>query len=67
MILESRNPVTITLLEKFKQLKIFEQSRFDVPVWNVEASKSSSGSYRYLTHNDRQGRWKERQDTKYKN
>lgn len=52
MILEFRNPVTITSLEKFKfeagkslnNQDLMFQSR------NVEASKSSSGSYRYLTH-----------------
>ena len=52
MVLEFRNPVTITSLEKFKfeagkslnNQDLMFQSR------NVEASKSSSGSYRYLTH-----------------
>lgn len=52
MILEFRNPVTITSLEKFKfpvgkslnNQDLMFQSR------NVEASKSASGSYRYLTH-----------------
>ncbi len=41
--------MTITSL-KFKfGWKIFEQSRFDVQSRNIETSKSSSGSYRYLT------------------
>ncbi len=51
MILNLRNPVTIISLKnsKFENWKIFEQSRFDVPVSKSWASKSSSGSYRYLT------------------
>lgn len=52
MVIEFRNPVTITSLEKFKfpvgkslnNQELMFQSR------NVEASKSASGSYRYLTH-----------------
>lgn len=52
MVIEFRNPVTITSLEKFKfpvgkslnNQDLMFQSR------NVEASKSASGSYRYLTH-----------------
>lgn len=52
MILEFRNPVTITALEKLKfpvgqslnNQEMMFQSR------NVEVSRSESGSYRYLTH-----------------
>jgi hypothetical protein len=52
MILEFRNPVMITALEKLKfpvgkslnNQEMMFQSR------NVEISKSESGSYRYLTH-----------------
>ncbi len=61
--------MTITSPEKFKfeagkslnNQDLMFQSR------NVEASKSSSGSYRYLTHTtDKAMMEKERQDTKYK-
>lgn len=52
MVLEFRNPLSIRSLEKFKfpvgkslnNQDLMFQSR------NVEVSKSSSGSYRYLTH-----------------
>ena len=52
MVLEFRNPVTITALEKLKfpvgkslnNQDLMFQSR------NVEKSKSESGTYRYLTH-----------------
>jgi hypothetical protein len=52
IILEFRNPVTITALEKLKfpvgqslnNQEMMFQSR------NVEVSRSESGSYRYLTH-----------------
>ncbi len=50
-----RNPVTITSLEKFKFEvgKSLNNQDFDVPVRNVEASKSSSGSYRQFDTYDR--------------
>lgn len=52
MVIEFRNPVTVATLEKFKLpvgeslngQELMFQSR------NVEASRSISGSYRYLTH-----------------
>ncbi len=69
MILEFRNPVTITSLEKFKfeVENLFEQSRFDVPV--LKCWKANQVVQLMLFGHIRQTRqwWKERQDTKHKN
>ncbi len=52
MVLEFRNPLSITFLEKFKFLAGKSSNIQDLMFVsrNVEVSKSSSGSYRYLTH-----------------
>ncbi len=52
MICNLGNPVTITSLEKFKfgSWKSLNNQDLMFQSRNVEASKSSSGSYRYLTH-----------------
>ncbi len=62
MVLEFRNPLSITSLEKFapSRREIIKQSRFNVSsLRNVEANHH--GSYRYLTHTTDKARWNERQ------
>ncbi len=67
MVLEFRNPLSITSLEKFKfQGKSLNNQEFSEQSRNVEeASKSSSGSYRYLTHTTQIKAMMERKKTRY--
>ncbi len=68
MVLEFRNPLSLISLENwFPSREIIKQSRFNVSVRNVEISKSSSGSYRYLTHTTDKAMINERQGMKFKN
>ncbi len=61
MILEFRNPVTITSLEKLK-FEVGKSLNNQDLMFQSEmlASKSSSGSYRYLTHTTDKAMMKER-------